>query len=139
MSDAFSAERLLEEVDWLKRLAVALAGDSDDADDLVQESWIAFWRRRPDSTRPLRPWVSKVMRDAAGMKRGAERRRHAREETAPVQPPPAEPDELLEQMRLHRLLVDLVLELEEPWSDTGSVARHGAMKAGNRCTDPILA
>lgn len=46
-----------------------------------------------------------------------------------MQPPPAEPDELLEQMRLHRLLVDLVLELEEPWSDTGSVARHGAMKA----------
>ena len=41
-------EALLAEAAWLKRLAVTLAGDADDADDLVQESWIAAWRRSPD-------------------------------------------------------------------------------------------
>lgn len=114
-----SAEQMLQDAAWLKRLATTLASDSDEADDLVQESWIAAWRRQPDASRPMRPWLAKVVRDLAGMKRRSERRRVAREAIADDgRASAAAPDELLEQMRLHRLLVDLVLELDEPYRST---------------------
>src|SRR5262245_30918203 len=113
-----SAEQLLQDAAWLKRLATRLANDGDDADDFVQESWIALWRRRPDANRPIRSWLTKVVRDLAAMKHRGDRRRAAREAIAHVAEAPAAPDELLEQMRLHRLLVDLVLELDEPYRST---------------------
>src|SRR5690348_13916022 len=107
-----SAEQILEDAAWLKRLATLLASDDDEADDLVQESWIAAWRRQPDTRRPMRPWLAKVVRDLAGMKRRSKRRRVAREALSDDgQASAAAPDELLEQMRLHRVLVDLVLGL----------------------------
>lgn len=103
---------------WLKGLARRLARDDDDADDLVQESRIAAWRRQPDESRPMRGWLTKVVRDLAGMKRRSDARRSVREAIADSAQAPAGPDELLEQMRLHRLLVDLVLELDEPYRST---------------------
>lgn len=119
MSDAPTPEQLLADAAWLKRLAVTLAGNETDADDLVQESWIAAWKRRPDPERPLRPWLAKVIRDVAGMKRRSERRRAAREESSVDHDAvTASPDSLLDQMRLHRLLVDLVLGLDEPFRAT---------------------
>src|SRR6478672_4355814 len=104
-------EALLAEAAWLKRLALSLAGDSDDADDLVQESWIDAWRRNPDSTRSLRPWLGKVLRHRSRMRRRADARRIQREASMPEAGDQLAPDELLDQVRLHRLLVDLVLEL----------------------------
>ena len=41
MGDTVTAEQLLADAAWLKRLAITLAGDETDADDLVQESWIS--------------------------------------------------------------------------------------------------
>ena len=118
MGEVPIAEQMLQDAAWLKRLATTLANDKDDADDLVQESWIAAWRRQPDGSRPLRPWLAKVVRDLAGMKRRSDRRRAAREAIADDAQAPAAPDDLVEQMRLHRLLVDLVLELDEPYRST---------------------
>lgn len=119
MSESPTAEQLLADAAWLKRLATTLAGNQADADDLVQQSWIAAWRKKPNPDRPLRPWLSKVVRDLAGMHRRADRRREAREQAvADDDVQVAQPDELLDQMRLHRLLVDLVLDLEEPYRTT---------------------
>jgi RNA polymerase sigma-70 factor (ECF subfamily) len=113
-----SPEQLLQDAAWLRGLARTLARDRDDADDLVQESWIAAWQRQPDASRPMRGWLTKVVRDVGGMKRRSERRRAAREAITHDVQAPAAPDELLERMRLHRLLVDLVLELDEPYRST---------------------
>ena len=119
MSQSPTAEQLLADAAWLKRLAVTLAGNEADADDLVQEAWIAAWNRKPAADRPMRPWLAKVVRDVAGMKRRSERRRATREQAAIERDAVASPpDALLEQMRLHRLLVDLVLELDEPYRAT---------------------
>ncbi|MGE5185645.1 MAG: sigma-70 family RNA polymerase sigma factor [Acidobacteriota bacterium] len=118
MAEAPSAEQLLQDLAWLKSLATRLAHDRDDADDLVQEAWIAAWRRQPDATRPMRAWLTKVVRDLAGMKRRSDARRAARHAAADDAQVPAAPDELLAQMRLHRLLVELVLELDEPYRST---------------------
>ncbi len=118
MSDGPTAEQLLADADWLKRLAIRLAGNADDADDLVQESWIAAWRRRPDQSRSLRPWFTKVVRDLALMRRRADGRRTVRDQAWEDSREDASPEELLEQVRLHRLLADLVLELDEPYRST---------------------
>ena len=118
MARMLSAEQLLQDAAWLRGLATTLAHDRDDADDLVQEAWIAAWRRQPDASRPMRAWLTKVVRDLAGMKRRSEQRRAAREASTDDARAPAAPDELLEQMRLHRRLVDLVLELDEPYRST---------------------
>lgn len=113
-----SAEQLLQDIAWLKSLATMLANDRDDADDLVQEAWIAAWRRQPDATRPMRGWLTKVVRDLAGMKHRSDRRRAARHALSDEAQAPAAPDELVAQLRLHRLLVELVIELDEPYRST---------------------
>ncbi|MFT3693441.1 MAG: sigma-70 family RNA polymerase sigma factor [Kofleriaceae bacterium] len=112
------ADQLLKDAAWLRGLARTLAGNQDDADDLIQESWIAAWQRQPDTERPLRAWLTKVIRDVAGMKRRSTQRRALREARSDELPTSATPEELLHQMRLHRLLVDLVLELDEPYRST---------------------
>jgi RNA polymerase sigma-70 factor (ECF subfamily) len=113
-----SAEELLQDIAWLKSLATMLANDRDDADDLVQEAWIAAWRRQPDATRPMRAWLTKVVRDLAGMKHRSDRRRAARHALTDDAQVPAAPDELLAQLRLQRVLVELVIELDEPYRST---------------------
>ena len=118
MAEVPSAEQLLQDIAWLKSLATMLANDRDDADDLVQEAWIAAWRRQPDATRPMRAWLTKVVRDLAGMKHRSDRRRAARHALTDDAQVPAAPDELLAQLRLHRLLVELVIELDEPYRST---------------------
>ncbi|HEV7556583.1 MAG TPA: sigma-70 family RNA polymerase sigma factor [Kofleriaceae bacterium] len=118
MSESPTPDQLLADMAWLKRLAIALAGNEDDADDLVQQSWIAAWQRAPDANRPLRPWLAKVIRDLAGMRRRSERRRELRELGTSEGQPPTPPDALLQQVRLHRLVADLVLELDEPYRST---------------------
>ena len=95
MAEVPSAEQLLQDIAWLKGLATMLANDRDDADDLVQEAWIAAWRRQPDATRPMRAWLTKVVRDLAGMKHRTDRRRAARHALTDDAQVPAAPDELL--------------------------------------------
>lgn len=124
MTDVSSTEQMLQDIAWLKSLATTLARDRDDADDLVQEARIAAWQRQPDTTRPMRGWLTKVVRDLAGMKRRSDRRRTVRNEVASDEQrgassaQAAAPDELLAQMRLHKRLMELVLELDEPYRST---------------------
>lgn len=118
MADAPSPEHLLHDLAWLKRLATTLAHDRDDADDLAQEALITAWQRQPDTTRPMRGWLTKVVRDLAGMKRRGDRRRVAREHVANEVRASAAPDELMAQLDLQRRLMALVVELDEPYRST---------------------
>jgi RNA polymerase sigma factor (sigma-70 family) len=112
-----TAEQLLADAGWLRRLAERLAGNGE-ADDLVQETWIAAWRREHEADRSLRPWLAKVMRDTFRMRRRAERRRQAREARLDEPDAVVSPAEVLEQVRLHKLLVELVLAMDEPFRST---------------------
>jgi RNA polymerase sigma-70 factor (ECF subfamily) len=119
VADVPTAEHLLRDLAWLRRLATSLANDRDEADDLVQEAWIAAWRRQPDASRPMRAWLTKVVRDLAGMKHRADRRRGARDALALDDAQAlAAPDESLAQLRLHKRLAELVIELDEPYRST---------------------
>jgi RNA polymerase sigma factor (sigma-70 family) len=111
-------ELLLQHAGWVRRLAAELVGDGHAADDVAQETWLAFFLRPPDTGRPLRPWLARVVRNRAAMRRRARANRDARE--AEVARPEALPSagELVERAELQRTLVDAVLALEEPYRET---------------------
>jgi hypothetical protein len=62
MDTTITAEDLLANQAWLKRLACRLV-DPATAEDLVQETWAAAVRSRPERDRPLRPWLAEVLRN----------------------------------------------------------------------------
>ena len=115
-----SAEELLVHAGWLRALAFRLVRDDDDADDLVQDTWIASMRRTPEHAESAKSWLAKVMVNRLRMRARSEGRRTAREqatllignEDVPTQ------DLLVARAEMQRKLVDLVLRLEEPYRST---------------------
>ena len=106
---------LLSEAQWLTRLARSLTRDAAEADDVVQETYAAALRSPPDSDRPPRPWLRRVLVNAIRMRHRGQSRRIANEEvTEQIREPARTPDELLERARIEQKLNDLVLELDQP-------------------------
>lgn len=62
-----------------RRAARAILRDDDDADDAVQEGMLAAWRaiERYDPSRPFRPWLMRIVVNAALDSRRRGRVRHA--------------------------------------------------------------
>ena len=113
-----TAEELLAHTGWLRRLAMRLVGDADVADDLVQETLSTAVRRSPETRDSLRPWLGKVLRDAFRMRARSETRRSAREQAASLfSDDVPTPEILVARAEAQRLLVDLVLKLDEPYRD----------------------
>jgi RNA polymerase sigma factor (sigma-70 family) len=74
------------------RLSYLLLGDSDDAEDIAQETFLCAWNhlKRFDPTRPLRPWLLSIASNLASNRRRSAGRyllaltRAFRSEPAPV-------------------------------------------------------
>ncbi|MFT5286400.1 MAG: RNA polymerase sigma factor (sigma-70 family) [Planctomycetota bacterium] len=114
----FEPEQLLKHVRWMRALAQELVDDVHAAEDLVQDTWAAALRSEPDTNRPLRPWLGRVLRDFFRQRaRGAGRRR-AREIAAFAADDELAPDQLLERAEAHALLADEVQHLTEPFRET---------------------
>ena len=115
-----SLDDLLAQAGWLRRLARQLVKDGRGSDDLTQETWVATLRRPPDGRRPLRPWLAEVMRNLVRMRTRGERRRQAREleAAAAAEEPRSTSEELLARLEGQRLVVELVMALEEPYRST---------------------
>lgn len=111
-------EELLAHAGWMRALAGALLADPDAADDVVQQAWIAAWRRPPATDQPLEPWLARVVRNFASKRRRGEDRRSQHEARAPSTDPDASPGRTLEQLELQRELVDAVAQLDEPLRTT---------------------
>lgn len=109
-----TAQTLLEQSDWMRGLARALVRDSAAAEDLVQDTWLAALRGRPDATRDLRPWLGRVMRNFARERFRARRRGEAREEEVARRGRELpSPSELAERVELQQLVVRIVMELPQ--------------------------
>jgi RNA polymerase sigma factor (sigma-70 family) len=76
---AEGSPRLADELSWLRALARRLARDAADADDLVQETWLAAQRDRSVEPRARRAWLGGVLRNRDRMLRRGEARRRGRE------------------------------------------------------------
>ncbi len=113
-----SDETLLEHAAWVRKVARELVRDPGTADDLAQETWLAFLRARPDPDRPLRPWFRTTLRNALSLR--ARRRSAQTWREAEVARPESLPssDELLVKAEEQHRLARLVLDLDEPYRTT---------------------
>ena len=134
-------ERLLTHQDWLRSLARKLVGDSQAAEDLVQETWMAAMKSPPDPDRPARPWLAGVVRRLASMRARGEGRRTRRQNEVAVQDLLPSTADLVEEVDTQRRLVGEVLKLSEPYRTTvmlryfnnlssAEIARHQDVPAG---------
>ncbi len=110
---------LLDHAAWLRSLAASLVGDRATADDLVQDTYAAALRRPPSLDRPVKPWLARVLRNAAKFRWRSEANRSAREISAATVAERETPTsaELLERHETQQLLARLVGELEEPYRE----------------------
>ena len=113
------AEILLGHAEFLHALARHLVHDRAEAEDLVQETYAAALKAPPqDLSRPLRPWLSQVLRNAfrsagrAGSRRRSRERARVAAEASSATPGV---DEVLARAELHREIVELLTTLEEPY------------------------
>ncbi|HRV83062.1 MAG TPA: RNA polymerase sigma factor, partial [Planctomycetota bacterium] len=111
-------ERLLTHQDWLRALARKLVGDSQAAEDLVQETWMAAMKSPPDPTRPARPWLAGVVRRLASMRARGEGRRARRQNAVAVADLLPSTADLVEEVDTQRRLVSEVIKLSEPYRTT---------------------
>ncbi|HEY5947648.1 MAG TPA: sigma-70 family RNA polymerase sigma factor, partial [Kofleriaceae bacterium] len=115
---AISEGDILQNAEWVRRLALALVRNPDEADELAQETWEAALSRPPREAGPLRPWLAGVVRNLARMRARSSGRRARREESAVVPEPAQSPDELLERIEMQQQVVRRVLALDEPFRST---------------------
>jgi len=111
-------EQLVAETGWLHRLALALVKDQAVADDLVQDTYLVAAAQAPTDGRPLRPWLARVLWNRVRMRSRSGQRRRAREHAfGELAVTPARPDEIVDRIKLQRMLAGLVLELAAPQRD----------------------
>jgi RNA polymerase sigma-70 factor (ECF subfamily) len=112
-----SLDVLLANAGWMRRLARRLARDEGEAEDLVQETWLAALRRGTGDEPPA-SWLARVLRNLASKAERSRRHRRSREALAARPETLASTAELYERARLQRELASAVLELGEPYAST---------------------
>jgi RNA polymerase sigma factor (sigma-70 family) len=106
----------LAQVSWVRRLALAVARDASDADDLAQDAWVAALMRKPDASEPLGGWFRRVLLNLARLRRRADARRGTRERVAArPEHDASEPPVALERLETQESLLRAVRELDEPF------------------------
>jgi RNA polymerase sigma factor (sigma-70 family) len=112
-----SAEQLLAQRAWLRRLAVAIVGESQ-ADDIVQQTVTAALASPPRDAARLRGWLARVARHLAWKHTQRERRRTEREAEAARQEALPPPEELLARIEEESVVARTVTGLDEPYRST---------------------
>lgn len=115
--------QLLEHQDFLRRLALGLVGDSQRADDLVQEVLRTSLQNPPRHSRNLRGWLGSVLVNRARAERRAEARRTRREHAVARDEALPPDEEAVERIELQRKLLDALSRLPEA-TRTAMVLRY---------------
>lgn len=122
MSDArnsLTPEFLLENGVWMHRLARQLVADRSAAEDVVQQTWVQAIAHPPARAESWKAWLATVLRNFAYRARGSDSRRRAREHRVSLsEAVELTPSDVVERAELQRVLVDIVLQLAEPYRTT---------------------
>jgi len=111
-------EAVLAQSSWVRALAERLVRDPGDAEDIVQETWIAAERRRPGLENGLRPWLAAVVRKLALRKRRDRARVESRERAAARAEATPSADEIVLRDELRALVGRSLAEIDEPFRTT---------------------
>lgn len=110
-------DTLLSEARWLEDLARRLVRDPNEADDVVQETFVAAMRSPPREG-SLRAWLARVARNVV-LERGRSESARVRRERAVARRDGSEGGgDTLERAEAHQRLVAAVIALDEPWRET---------------------
>lgn len=111
-------EEMLAHAGFVRRLAFALARDESEAEDVVQDAWVAALARPAPVRASVRAWLAGVTRNVFRSRRRAESRRNARERTAARSDAAPSARDLAERADLLERLARAVKELEDPCRET---------------------
>jgi RNA polymerase sigma factor (sigma-70 family) len=110
---------LLAKSAWTRGLARSLLRDEADAEDVIQDAWVAAIRQPPPEGAPGRPWLAAVIQNLGRTQIRRQRRREARHAAmADLVQAGSSPEELLARVEVQRVLSDLVSGLDEPYRQT---------------------
>jgi RNA polymerase sigma-70 factor (ECF subfamily) len=112
------SDTLLRHAGFVRGLARALLDDENDVADAVQETWVAALRSPPASDRPARPWLARVVRNAARRLRRDHARRRRRERAAARPERTASTAARAGDEETIRMVVESVLALDDPYRET---------------------
>ncbi len=104
-------DELLAEAGFLRRVARGLASDSSEADDLVQETFVAALEHPPHENRSIRGWLATVAANLSRNKRRERSRREHREHVAARAECFEDERVSQEKIELQRTLFELLLTL----------------------------
>jgi RNA polymerase sigma-70 factor (ECF subfamily) len=109
---------LLRHASFLRALARGLLQDSDAAEDVVQDTWVAALEAPPKTAFNLRGWLGTVTRHFAIRAHRAEERRELRERAIAVSEAVSAEHERVDREELLRTVTEAVLALQEPYRST---------------------
>jgi len=110
----FDPEALATQSTRLRRLAIAIVGDSE-ADDVVQDAWLAALDSRGREPDRWAAWLTRVTRNLAWKRRIADGRRRDREDRVAREEGLRSPDELVADIEEKHVVERALLALEEPY------------------------
>jgi RNA polymerase sigma-70 factor (ECF subfamily) len=116
---SFDPDALLANAGWVRALARSLVpSDAHLADDVAQDACLAALEHPPGTDRPIRAWLTSVVKNLVLQNRRGSARRSAREErSAQSEAQPSTLDHV-EALSVHRALVEAVMDLDEPYRET---------------------
>ena len=113
-----TTEQLLAHTAWLTRVARALTHSAEDADEVVQQTWLQALERPPAHGANLRGWLATLARNLVRSRRRSSEREAARVKALPRPEPASGPEESVARTELQQLLLDAVLALTKPYRST---------------------
>ncbi len=114
---SLTPELLLAEADFVRGLARSLL-DPEQAEDVVQETWIAAMRQPAGRVHSMRAWLARVVRNRSANERRAARRRAQREQAAARAEAVPSADEIVAREQARHAVVEALLRLPEPYRGT---------------------
>lgn len=104
--------------DFVRSLARSLVLDDNIAADISQKTWLATIQHPPTENRPLRTWLTRVVRNFVRKEhRGENRRRKHEKEVASPQGVPST-EEVVAREEVRRRVVEAVFRLKNPYRST---------------------
>lgn len=109
---------LLAHADWLRRLASRLVRDPHEADDAVQDTWLAALHNAPPRADSSRGWLAAILRNVVRQRARSDTARRSREQLAARSEVASTAEDSVERAQGLRGLVGALLELDEPYRST---------------------
>lgn len=105
---------ILNDANFVRKLARYILTDEHHADDVVQETWIAALKCPPEESKS-RSWLHSVVRNLSFKLLQKESRRKHNESASTGQEEPLTPEDLLERKMMYIRLMESVIALKEPY------------------------